>query len=156
MKHTATRAPRFDREWKEMIALLPEHRQAILEQAIRDYQLSSAEPQCLEGAEAMAFLLIKKIVDRRAKQRIARVRRHATKEASAKADGSDKPSEPEKSMAGTPDGTSENIAHAAETQPRSTISHKRNRHDAIIKQINRLNPKIKGASNRNKPHRGRC
>ncbi len=77
MKHTATRAPRFDREWKEMIALLLEHRQTLMEKAIRDYQLHGTEPTGLEGAETMAFLLIKKIVDRRAKQRRARMRRHA-------------------------------------------------------------------------------
>ncbi|MCM1504755.1 MAG: DUF6291 domain-containing protein [Muribaculum sp.] len=73
MKHTARRAPRFDREWKEMIALLPEERQPVIERAIREYQSNGAMPAGLLGAEEMAFLLIKKIVDRRAKQRQARM-----------------------------------------------------------------------------------
>ncbi len=72
MKHIAKRTPRFDREWKAMISLIPENRQSAMEQAIRNYQLSGKEPDALAGAEIMAFLLIKKIVDRRAKQRIAR------------------------------------------------------------------------------------
>ncbi len=75
MKHTAKRTPRFDREWKEMIALLPESRQPIVENAIRQYQLTGDEPSGLKGAEMMAFLLIKKIVDRRYKQREARRRK---------------------------------------------------------------------------------
>ncbi len=79
MRHTTARAPRFDREWKEMIALLPENRQSVIELAIREYQLSGAEPSGLEGAEMMAFLLIKKIVDRRAKQRTARLRRSSSR-----------------------------------------------------------------------------
>ncbi len=73
MRHTATRAPRFDREWKEMLELLPEHRQSLMEQAIREYQLTGNVPENLDGTEMMAFLLIKKIVDRRAKQRRARL-----------------------------------------------------------------------------------
>jgi len=77
MKHTSTRprTPRFDREWTEMINLLPEHRREILTKAIREYQSASTEPAGLEGAEMMAFLLIKKIVDRRTRQRNARLRR---------------------------------------------------------------------------------
>lgn len=75
MKHTARRAPRFDREWKEMIALLPEERQPVIERAIREYQYNGTMPTGLLGAEEMAFLLIKKIVDRRAKQRQARLLR---------------------------------------------------------------------------------
>ncbi|MCM1504709.1 MAG: DUF6291 domain-containing protein [Muribaculum sp.] len=72
MRHTARRAPRFDREWKEMITLLPPQRQQVMEQAIRDYQLTGRQPDGLDGTEMMAFLLIKKIVDRRARQRQAR------------------------------------------------------------------------------------
>ncbi len=78
MRHTATRAPRFDREWKEMIAFLPEHRQTTMETAIKDYQLSGIMPEGLDGTEMMAFLLIKKIVDRRAKQRRARLSKKAS------------------------------------------------------------------------------
>ncbi|MCM1504150.1 MAG: DUF6291 domain-containing protein [Muribaculum sp.] len=75
MRHTAIRTPRFDREWKEMIDLLPQSRRAVLERAIRVYQVSGVLPTDLNGAEMMAFLLIKKIVDRRAKQREARNRK---------------------------------------------------------------------------------
>ncbi|MCM1503661.1 MAG: DUF6291 domain-containing protein [Muribaculum sp.] len=75
MRHTTARAPRFDREWKEMIALLPENRQSVIENAIREYQLTGMAPTELEGAEMMAFMLIKKIVDRRKRQRDARLRR---------------------------------------------------------------------------------
>ncbi len=79
MKHTTTkpRAPRFDREWTEMISLLPESRREILTKAIREYQINAVEPRNLEGAELMAFLLIKKIVDRRSRQRQARLRKKA-------------------------------------------------------------------------------
>lgn len=75
MKHTCTRAPRFDREWKEMISLLPQGRRDAFENSIREYQLNGTLPQCLDGAEMMAFLLIKKIVDRRARMRQARLRK---------------------------------------------------------------------------------
>ncbi|MCM1505197.1 MAG: DUF6291 domain-containing protein [Muribaculum sp.] len=78
MRHTASRKPRFDREWKEMISMLPEHRQASMEAAIRAYQMSGTMPSKLDGAEMMAFLLIKKIVDRRAKQRASRIRKRTS------------------------------------------------------------------------------
>lgn len=65
--------PRFDREWKEMIALLPQDRQSTMENAIRAYQADGTEPSGLDGAEAMAFMLIKKIVDRRRRQRQIRL-----------------------------------------------------------------------------------
>lgn len=70
--------PRFDKEWKEMIALLPAHRQAEMEMAIRQYQADGTEPTELEGAEAMAFMLIRKIVDRRKRQRDARRRKQGS------------------------------------------------------------------------------
>ena len=76
MKNTTTRNPRFDKEWTEMIALLPEHRRAVVEESISRYQLHCTEPSGLEGAERIAFLLIKKIVDRRAKMRESRRRRN--------------------------------------------------------------------------------
>ncbi len=76
MKKTTTpRAPRFDREWTDMINLLPEHRRRTMESAIRTYQLTGIEPHDLEGAEMMAFLLIKKTVDRRNRLRLARQRK---------------------------------------------------------------------------------
>ncbi len=75
MKHTYTRAPRFDREWKEMISLLPQERRDAFENSIREYQLNGTLPECLDGAEMMAFLLIKKIVDRRTRMRRARLRK---------------------------------------------------------------------------------
>ncbi len=91
MRHTASRTPRFDREWKEIIALLPEQRQSLMEQAIRDYQLTGVEPNHLDGAEMMAFLLIKKIVDRRARLREVRRRRYETTKVTAS-----QPAEPHK------------------------------------------------------------
>lgn len=76
-KSTATgvrgvRRPRFDREWLTLIGLLPSERQDIVATAIREYQLSGVMPSGLDGAEMMAFMLIKKIVDRRARRREAR------------------------------------------------------------------------------------
>lgn len=71
----ASRLPRFDREWKEMIALLPSDRQKAMEEAIRQYQADATPPSGLDGAETMAFMLVKKIVDRRRRQREARLRR---------------------------------------------------------------------------------
>lgn len=70
--------PRFDKEWKEMIALLPAHRQTEMERAIRQYQADGTEPTELEGAEAMAFMLVRKIVDRRKRQRDARRRKQGS------------------------------------------------------------------------------
>lgn len=71
----ASRLPRFDREWKEMIALLPADRQKAMEEAIRKYQADGTLPTGLDGAETMAFMLVKKIVDRRRRQREARLRK---------------------------------------------------------------------------------
>jgi len=72
MNHTATRTPRFDREWKELLELLPSDRRSIVENAIRTYQKVQTMPSELSGTEMMAFLLIKKTVDRRTRQRLAR------------------------------------------------------------------------------------
>lgn len=66
------RKPRFDREWREMIELLPESRREVMYAAVREYQLYGTEPSGLDGAEMMAFMLIRKIVDRRKKRRDAR------------------------------------------------------------------------------------
>lgn len=71
----SSRGPRFDREWMEIIGLLPEERRGVMEDAIRAYQADGTEPVGLDGAEMMAFLLIKKIVDRRKRMRDARLRR---------------------------------------------------------------------------------
>ncbi len=76
MKNTERR-PRFDREWKEMIGLLPADRRQVVESAIRGYQSEGIMPEGLDGAEMMAFLLIKKIVDRRSRLREARRRKSA-------------------------------------------------------------------------------
>lgn len=75
MKNTQSRRPRFDKEWVEMINPLPEPRRHILTDAIRRYQIDRTEPSGLTGAEQMAFMLIKKIVDRRHRQREASARR---------------------------------------------------------------------------------
>lgn len=72
---TKQRRPRFDREWTELIRLMPENRREIMERSIREYQLNGSEPEGLDGTEQMAFRLIKKIIDRRTRQRIARQRR---------------------------------------------------------------------------------
>ncbi len=73
------RTPRFDKEWHELLNLIPADRRDTMYDAIRNYQLSGTEPQHLNGAETMAFKLIKKIVDRRAKMREARQRRRIAK-----------------------------------------------------------------------------
>lgn len=52
-----------------------------MERAIRLYQTDGIEPSGLDGAEMMAFLLIKKIIDRRRRQREARLRKKASSEA---------------------------------------------------------------------------
>ena len=52
-----------------------------MESAIRLYQTDGIEPSGLDGAEMMAFLLIKKIIDRRRRQREARLRKKASAEA---------------------------------------------------------------------------
>ncbi len=139
MKHTATRAPRFDREWKEMIALLPDNRQAILENAIREYQLKNIEPTDLEGAEIMAFILIKKIVDRRTRQRAARLRKqqdvtlHNSEEKSEKL-SSEEPSE--KSLSALSDTKTRPHLSTKRTE-RNVASERR----AIVRRFNRLSTK---------------
>lgn len=79
------RRPRFDREWTELIRLMPESRREIMELSIREYQLNGSEPEGLDGTEQMAFRLIKKIIDRRTRQRIARQRRANAKRHTADA-----------------------------------------------------------------------
>lgn len=71
----AVRAPRFDREWRVLIDFLPAERRAVMTEAIRAYQIDGTEPSGLQGAELMAFRLIKKVVDRRRRQREAYRRR---------------------------------------------------------------------------------
>ena len=82
---TKQRRPRFDREWTELIRLMPENRREIMERSIREYQLNGSEPEGLDGTEQMAFRLIKKIIDRRTRQRIARQRRANAKRHTADA-----------------------------------------------------------------------
>ncbi len=166
MKHTAIRAPRFDREWKELIAMLPEHRQALMEKAIRDYQLHGTEPVGLYGAETMAFLLIKKIVDRRAKQRRARMRRHAPnnqaeKNAKTEANPTQKsttrPNVAPEIMHTTASASKEPSLdieigdnpepyRPTDKRPTQQPRTKTDRHKAIIKRLNRISQN----SNRNK------
>ena len=136
-RHTTPRAPRFDREWKEMIELLPEHRRAVMERAIREYQLSGSEPSGLEGAEVMAFMLVRKIVDRRARQRNARLRRmqSLTRQDCVTAAG-DKPDDgPADKPHPTPRTSS------SKSQNRQPKSDPARRHRPIVKRLNRLNPK---------------
>ena len=71
----AVRSPRFDREWRVLIDFLPAERRAVMTEAIRAYQIDGTEPSGLQGAELMAFRLIKKVVDRRRRQREAYRRR---------------------------------------------------------------------------------
>lgn len=157
MRHTATRAPRFDREWKEMIDLLPESRRSVMEQAIRDYQLTGIEPDGLDGAEMMAFLLIKKIVDRRAKQRNARIIRRNRLQFSSNSVSSH---EAYKQVADATNcqTTAEASATAKQSKPTRPKGAKQSRHEPyaknsqrrpslterqrlIVKRLNRRNPK---------------
>ena len=62
-----------------------ENRREIMERSIREYQLNGSEPEGLDGTEQMAFRLIKKIIDRRTRQRIARQRRANAKRHTADA-----------------------------------------------------------------------
>ena len=93
MRNTAPRRPRFDNEWHEMINLLPSDRHAAMEEAIRRYQIDAVRPTGLDGAELMAFLLIKKIVDKRARQREARRRRQERAQAQLQSDSALAPQE---------------------------------------------------------------
>ncbi len=69
-KHTAPRAPRFDRQWTELINLLPdEDDRKLLTDAIVRYQLDATEPQ-LPPHLAVAFGFIRPTIDRRARARI--------------------------------------------------------------------------------------
>jgi len=164
MKHTAPRAPRFDREWKELIELLPEHRRAVMEHAIREYQLSGSEPSGLEGAEVMAFMLIRKIVDRRARQRNARLRRmqsltgqdYVTVAINNAGEESKRPApvnEPEDKPDDEPLSVDrygiQPLVLRSESTPRTACGSSQNRqlhsvharrHRSIVKWLNRLNP----------------
>ena len=103
--------PRFDSEWKEMITFLPEDRQPEMENAIRLYQTDGTEPSGLDGAEMMAFLLIKKIIDRRRRQREARLRKKASCEVAANP-------KPETHEPHEINDTSEHTAYTERTEPR--------------------------------------
>ncbi len=66
-KHTAQRAPRFDRQWTELIDMLPdENERKLLTDAIVKYQLDATEPELpLHLAVAFGFI-------RRARARMRR------------------------------------------------------------------------------------
>ncbi len=71
-KHIAPRAPRFDRQWTELINLLPdENERKLLTDAIVRYQLDATEPQ-LPAHLAVAFGFIRPTIDRRARARMRR------------------------------------------------------------------------------------
>ncbi len=71
-KHTAPRAPRFDRQWTELINLLPdENDRKLLTDAIVKYQLDATEPD-LPPHLAVAFGFIRPTIDRRARARMRR------------------------------------------------------------------------------------
>ena len=103
------RAPRFDREWKELISLLPPERRELMTQAIKSYQIDGLIPSDLQGAELMAFSLIKKTVDRRRRQWEAARRRKAAPLTAGKKDA------PEESTSG-PDATVDSRKASAPSQ----------------------------------------
>ncbi len=71
-KHTAQRAPRFDRQWTELIDMLPdENERKLLTDAIVRYQLDATEPE-LPPHLAVAFGFIRPTIDRRARARMRR------------------------------------------------------------------------------------
>ncbi len=71
-KRTASRAPRFDRQWAELINLLPDKNdRKLLTDAIIKYQLDTTEPH-LPAHLAVAFGFIRPTIDRRAHARIRR------------------------------------------------------------------------------------
>ncbi len=71
-KHTTPRAPRFDRQWTELINLLPdEDDRKLLTDAIVKYQLDATEPN-LPAHLAVAFGFIRPTIDRRARARMRR------------------------------------------------------------------------------------
>ena len=123
MRHTAPRRPRFDSEWHEMINLLPSHRRAAMEEAIRRYQIDAVRPSGLDGAELMAFLLIKKIVDKRARQREARrLRKDKAKALSQSVSALTSPEEaPAPSMPSAP--SKPDTAHKDTSDDHLTVSH---------------------------------
>jgi len=114
MKNTVRR-PRFDREWKEMIGLLPADRRQVVESAIRGYQSEGIMPEGLDGAEMMAFLLIKKIVDRRSRLREARRRKSAAQ----------KPAATVEQPVGAVEKPVENICPKPEVSPEGDVSERK-------------------------------
>ncbi len=154
IRHTATRAPRFDREWKDLINLLPESRRMIMERAIRDYQLTGIEPRGLDGAEMMAFMLIKKTVDRRAKQRNARILRRNRLKSDSKCT-QQQPDSQKPDMEACQPTTEKSISRSKPDKPLDNKHPRqkpyfkvRNQQPAmsakqrlIVKRLNRLSPK---------------
>ncbi len=70
--HTTLRAPRFDRQWTELINMLPdENERKLLTDAIVKYQLDATEPD-LPTHLAVAFGFIRPTIDRRARARMRR------------------------------------------------------------------------------------
>ena len=61
------RTPKFDKAWSESIAMLPVELQQPLIDAIKEYQMSGAEPTGLAPIAQCVFNLLKPVIDRRAK-----------------------------------------------------------------------------------------
>ena len=76
------RTPKFDKAWSESIAMLPVELQQPLIDAIKEYQMSGAEPTGLAPIAQCVFNLLKPVIDRRAKSAsYQRRRREAAAEA---------------------------------------------------------------------------
>lgn len=66
---------KFDQEWREAIAVLPAHEGEALIAVILDYQTGASVPESFSSPLARAlFMLIKPVIDRRARMAAARRR----------------------------------------------------------------------------------
>jgi len=74
---------KFDSEWSLAISLLPEERQQLLTEAIKEYQANDTIPDCLDPASMMGFLMVKAVIDRRKRANMRARERRSRRRAKA-------------------------------------------------------------------------
>lgn len=74
---------KFDSEWSLAISLLPEERQQLLTEAIKEYQANDTIPDCLDPVSMMGFLMVKAVIDRRKRANMRARERRSRRRAKA-------------------------------------------------------------------------
>ncbi len=74
---------KFDSEWSLAISLLPEERQQLLTEAIKEYQANDTIPDRLDPVSMMGFLMVKAVIDRRKRANMRARERRSRRRAKA-------------------------------------------------------------------------